>query len=191
MQQQLLEQRELSREELLALRNKRTGVTIFQVSWIMVFICLIVVNLHLRSNFASWPPEGVDALDRVLPTLATVALIVSSLLARGGLRAIQVEQRASFKRQWLWVIGLGVLFIAIMAFEWISVPFSGQYSTVFRLMTAFHATHALVIGFIMVQVYRSAESYDALHHWAVEASAKLWYFVTIAWMMFYVVLYII
>ena len=191
MQQHLLEERELSREELIALRNKRTGVTVFQISWIMVFVCLIVVNLQIRGNFASWPPPDVDALDTLAPTLATVGLIASSFLARGGLRAIEQGRRESFKDLWRYAIGLGLLFVLLMAFEWLSVPFSGQYSTVFRVMTAFHAVHALAIGFIMIRVYGNAENYDALHHWAVEASAKLWYFVTIAWILFYAVLYII
>ena len=191
MQQHLLEERELSREELLALKNKRTGVTIFQISWIMVFVCLIVVNLQMRVNFASWPPPGVPPLDPMLPTLATLALLVSTWLARSGLRAIERDQRDSLRAQWRIAIGLGVAFVLIMAFEWLTIPFSGQFSTVFRVMVAYHAVHALVIGYIMIRVYQSAATYNSLHHWAVEASAKLWYFVTAAWILFYIVLYII
>ncbi len=191
MQHQLLEQRELSREELQDLRNKRTGVTVFQLSWIMVFVCLIVVNLQLRGDYPSWPPTGVEALDPVLPTLATLGLLASVLLARNGLRAIQDDRRGSFLTQWRVAIGLGVVFILIMAFEWVIVPFSGMYSTVFRVMIAYHAIHAIVIGYIMIRVYRNAAAYDPVHNWAVEAAAKLWYFVVVAWLMFYAVLYII
>ncbi len=190
-QQRLLEQHELSREELMALQNKRTGVTIFQISWIMVFVCLIVVNLQLRGNFASWPPPGVELLDKVLPTLATIGLLISMVLARMGLKSIQREQVTVFKRQWLGAIALGVAFLGIMASQWFSVPFSEQYSTVFRVMIAYHAIHAVVIGYIMIYVYRNAASYDAVHNWAVEAAAKLWYFVIIAWILFYIVIYLI
>ncbi len=189
-QQHILEQRELSREELMALRNKRTGVTVFQISWIMVFICLIVVNLQLRGNFASWPPPGVESLDKVLPTLATIGLLVSMALARMALKSIQREQVSVFKTQWGGALALGAGFLVIMAFQWFSVPFSGQYSTVFRVMIAYHAIHAVVIGTIMIYVYRNAASYDAVHNWAVEAAAKLWYFVTIAWVLFYIVIYL-
>lgn len=189
----LLEEQNLTRDELLALRNKRTGVTIFQISWIMVFVCLIVVNLQIRGNFATWPPAGVEQLSLLMPTVATLALLASSVTTYLGLRAIRNEDRVGMLNNWRIALILGVAFIAIMAYEWLAVPFSEQYSTVFRVMTAFHAVHALVIGYIMVQVYRTALAggYDALHHWAVEASAKLWYFVTVAWIMFYVVLYII
>jgi heme/copper-type cytochrome/quinol oxidase subunit 3 len=191
--QQGLAKQGLSREEALALKNRRTAVTVFQISWIMVFVCLIVVNLQVRSSTPTWPPPGVEALDRVLPTLATVGLVASALLARSGLQAIQQDRRESFAWQWLFAIVLGIGFVAIMAFEWATVAFSGQYSTIFRVMTAYHGLHALVIGAILIRVYRSARAgaYDALHHWGVEAAVKLWYFVTVAWLMFYVVLYVI
>ncbi len=191
MQHRLLEESSLSREELQDLRNKRTAVTVFQISWIMVFVCLIVANLQLRGNFPSWPPPGVQAYDAVLPTLATIGLLISAVLTRGGLRAIQNDKRELFRAQWRVALLLGVVFVLIMGYEWVNLPFSGQYSTLFRMMTAFHAVHALVIGYIMIRVYNSAASYDAVHNWAVEASTKLWYFVVVAWILFYAVLYLV
>lgn len=193
MAQQDLAINQLSRDELQALRNKRTAVTVFQFSWILVFVCLIVVNLQLRSTQSAWPPVGVQPLDRVLPTIATVGLLASMWLARGGLKAIGRDSRASFLRQWGLAIGLGAAFVLVMAYEWVSVQFSGQYSTVFRLMTAYHAIHALVIGGLMVRAYVRARAgaYSARAHWDVEAAAKLWYFVAVAWLLFYLVLYVI
>lgn len=191
MQRDLVDGRELSRQELQDLRNKRTGVTIFQISWILVFVCLIMVNLQLRANFASWPPPGVEAYDRLLPTLALAGLLVSAFVTRAGLQAMTNGNRAGFQQLWRIAIALGAAFVVIMAYEWVTVPFSGQYSIMFRVMTAFHGVHALVIGAIMINVYRHAAGYDALRHWAVEAVTKLWYFVVIAWILFYMVLYII
>lgn len=159
----------------------------------MVFICLITVNLQMRSNFASWPPPGVDSLDRILPTVATIGLIISGVLAGRGLNAIRADDHKGLVTNWAIALALGVCFVAIMGLEFIAVPFSGQYSTVFRVMTAFHGIHALVIGLIMWRVFRnaSAGAYDASHQWAVEGTAKLWYFVVVAWILFYIVLYII
>jgi heme/copper-type cytochrome/quinol oxidase subunit 3 len=79
----------------------------------------------------------------------------------------------------------------VMAIEWITVPPSGQYSDVFRVMVGFHGVHALVIGGFLVNVYRHGERYNPLHFWPVEAAANLWYFVTVAWLLFFVVLYVI
>jgi heme/copper-type cytochrome/quinol oxidase subunit 3 len=196
MSQQVLEQN-LSRDELIALKNRRTGMAVFQLSWIMVFVCLIVVNLSVRANFPSWPPAGVEPLDRVLPTVATVGLIISAVLARRAARAVEGNNKETFAAQWRITLLMGIAFVLIMAYEWLSIGVSGQYGLVFRTMTAFHAIHALVIAYVMYRVGQSVArdaygaSFSPLRFWPVDGALKLWYFVVIAWLMFYVVLYII
>lgn len=189
----------LTREEQIALKNRRNGVTIFQVSWIMAFVCLTVVNLQIRWNFPSWPPEGVAALDRVLPTIVTIGLIVSMWSARQGLKVLQVGNYQKFTRHWKLSIGLGIAFILGMAFQWITADVGSQYNTIFRLMVAFHGFHAFVILIWMATVKLDAEGastdeapiYNPIKHWKIEASVRLWDFVVVAWLMFYVVLYIL
>lgn len=190
MTSKVMEQ-QLTPKELQDLRNKRTGLAIFQVSWIMVFLTLILANLQLRNGAPSWPPPGVDQLNPVIPSLMTLALIISSLLVWRGIRAVKAGEHEQFLSQWRIAIGLGVLFIVVMALEWITVPASGQYSNLFRLMVGFHGIHALVIGLFLLRVYRGSGQYDRLHYWPVEAAANLWYFVTVAWLLFFVVLYVI
>jgi cytochrome c oxidase subunit 3 len=190
MQRDLAEP-QLTREELQALKNRRAGLAIFQASWIMVFVVLILVNWQLRSQAPSWPPPGVVELDPIIPTLMTIGLAASSLLVRQGTRAVKAGRTAMLRSRWRIAIALGALFVAVMAFEWAAVPYSGQYSNVFRLMVGFHGVHALAIGIFLVHVYRHAEQYSPTHFWPVEAAAGLWHFVTIAWMMFYAVLYVV
>ncbi len=190
--QNVLEQG-LTRAEVQALRNKRTGLLIFQISWIMAFICLIFVNMQLRSQSEAWPPEGVEKLTPVLPTLMTVALIVSSFFARRAVKAIKADDVAAFLKNWRYVIGLGVAFVLVMGAEWLFVPVSGQYSNVFRLLVGFHGVHALAIGGYLWWVYRGglAGTYNRINFWPVEGGAGLWHFVTIAWVLFYIVLYVV
>lgn len=196
------------REAAMRLKNRRTGVAIFQASWIMAFVCLVVVNLQLRGGSPTWPPEGVTPLDRVLPSVATVALLVSGWFARRGSQAITGDAPERFLVQWRIAIGLGIAFVVVMAFEWLTVtpvPESAlilanglevttaltQYNAIFRVMTAFHAFHALVISIYMFNTLRTVRGSGLIGDtaWAVEAGAKLWYFVVIAWLMFYTVLY--
>jgi cytochrome c oxidase subunit III len=190
--QDLMEQG-LSRRELQDLRNKRTGLAIFQLSWIMTFVCLSAVNLQLRSISPTWPPPGVDQLNPLIPTGMTIALIASSFWIRRGVKAMKAGEVAGFLANWRYAIALGTLFVVVMALEWITVPYSGQYSNVFRLMVGFHGVHALVIGFYLWRVYRNGQAgqYDSAHYWPVEGGAGLWHFVTIAWLLFYIVLYVI
>lgn len=190
MRDTVLEQH-LTREELLALRNRRTGMTIFQISWIMIFLCLVMVNWQLRYSYTEWPPPGVEKMGVILPSFATLILLVSVALARRGLSAIRQDGRGAFLTLWRAVIGLGAAFVALMVFEWLRVPMGTQYGTVFRLMIGFHGFHALVIGLYMAGVYRAAAAgqYGSLDFWAIEAGVKLWYFVAFAWLLFYAVLY--
>lgn len=203
-------ERARQRQQEIALKNRRFGINVFQISWIMAFICLIVVNWQIRSNNATWPPAGVQPLDPILPTVATVGLLVSVVFARRALKAIEADDTRRFLVQWRGALVLGALFIAIMAFEWLTLPSVPQqvimltsetsttgsitqYNTVFQVMAAFHGFHALVIGLYMLWVMRRAAAgvYTARDYWDVEAGAKLWYFVVIAWIMFYVVLYLV
>lgn len=180
----------------MRLKNNRLGMTIFQISWIMVFLALTIVNWQLRFSYAEWPPAGVAPFDPLLPSAATVALLLSSLLVRRGLNALRVQSTSGFLMHWRGALALGVAFMAIIVYEFASVSdaaMATQYGVTMRLMTGFHVLHALAIMAIMVRVYRSgaAGRYSGDEHdsWAVEGSAKLWYFVTLAWIMFYVVLY--
>ncbi len=178
------------------LKNNRLGMTIFQLSWIMVFLALIVVNWQLRFSYAEWPPAGVAPFDPLLPSAATVALLISSLMVRRGLSLLRARRPSAFLWQWRGAIVLGVAFMAIIVYEFASVSeaaLATQYGITMRLMTGFHFVHALAILGILARVYRggAAGGYSGDEHesWPVEGAAKLWHFVTLAWIMFYVVLY--
>jgi heme/copper-type cytochrome/quinol oxidase subunit 3 len=204
--------RSLRRQREMALKNRRTGINVFQASWIMAFICLIVVNWQIRTSAPSWPPPGAARLEPLLPTLATVGLLASVFFARRAINGLSSDQRPQYFQNWRITLGLGAVFIAIMLFEWLTIPtgldsaqrsmtlinaetmsWIGQYVTVFRVMTAFHGFHALAIGLYMLWVMRRAEAgaYSSADYWDAEAGSKLWYFVVVAWIMFYVVLYLI
>ncbi len=191
MMQRGLTEEQLAAKAALDLKNKRTGLAIFQASWIMVFVCLILVNLQLRSNAVSWPPPGTPPLEPIIPTVVTLALVGSSLFIRQATRAVKAGQTAAFVSGWQVAMVLGAAFIAAMAFEWLNAPSSGQYRDVFRMMVGFHGVHALVIGGFLVKIYQNRAHYGAEHFWPVEGAAGLWHFVVIAWVLFYVVLYLI
>lgn len=190
--QKLREQREAE----IRLKNNRLGMNIFQISWIMAFVAMIVVNWQLRFNYAEWPPAGVEPFNPILPTIGTLLLIASSWLVHNGLRVLRESHIPTFLNNWRLAIGFGVAFMAIILFEFFTVSdaaLATQYGATFRLMAGFHFIHALVIIGVMIRVFRNAGqgayTGDDLDSWAVEGTAKLWYFVTVAWILFYIVLY--
>lgn len=180
----------------MRLKNNRLGMTIFQISWIMVFLALIVVNWQLRFSYAEWPPAGVAPFNPLLPSAATLALLLSSLLVKRSLGALRAQSLGGFLVLWRGAMALGIAFMAIIVYEFATVSdaaMATQYGLTMRLMTGFHFLHALAILAIMLRIYRSgaAGAYSGDEHdsWPVEGTVKLWYFVTVAWIMFYVVLY--
>lgn len=191
MTQHVLEQKQ-SRQEQQALRNRRTGLAIFQLSWIMTFVCLIIVNFWIRGGSAAWPPEGVT-VEKLIPTLMTLTLIGSSIFIRRGARALKADNVPGFAANWRYGLALGGVFAVVMAIEFIGAPGSGQFLNVYRLMIGFHHVHAMVIGYYLIRVYQNGQrgDYSATDFWPVEGGTSLWDFVTVAWVLFYVVLYVI
>ena len=191
MTQQVLEQK-LSRQEQQTLRNRRTGLAVFQISWIMAFICLIIVNYWMRGTNPIWPPDGV-VVEKLIPTLMTLTLIGSSFFIRRGARALKADNIEAFAANWRYGLALGGVFAVAMAFEFISAPGSGQFLSVFRLMIGFHHLHAIVIGYYLIRVYQNGKRgvYSSTDFWPVEGGTSLWDFVTVAWILFYLVLYIL
>ncbi len=193
-QYELLEQQGYTRQEIIALKNRRTGIAIFQGTWILAFVCLVIVQLSIRGTYPVWPPEGVQAPNALLPSFATLALLASVWLVRGALRAVRADQIGEFLNGWRFALALGAAFVLVMIYQFINLPAAPeavQYTNVSRLLIGYHGVHAIAIGAYMLNVYRGGQHrlYGSRNFWAVEAAAKLWYFVAVAWLLFYFVLY--
>ena len=107
------------RAAVIRLKNNRLGMNIFQVSWIMAFVAMIVVNWQLRFNYSQWPPAGVAPFDLLLPSVATLALLISSVIVMQALKVLRGGIVTGFLVNWRLAIGLGVLFLAIIVYEFL------------------------------------------------------------------------
>ncbi|MGJ3239249.1 MAG: cytochrome c oxidase subunit 3 [Anaerolineae bacterium] len=193
-----------ARERAQRLSNNRLGVMVFQISWIMVFVALIVVYWQLGFS-AGWRPSPDLAPNIIPPIVATLILLASGFFARQGWKTAErtapidpdatTDTAPAFRRPWLIAIGLGVAFFGIMMQQYFALPFGDapemRFGTIYRLMIGYHALHAVVILLMMAQVYRLGgdHRYHQDNYWALEGSTQLWYFVIVAWLMFFVVLY--
>ncbi len=192
LKQERLE-RPLTRDEQIALKNKRTGMTLFQISWILVFVCLVVVYFQMRSGFVVWPPVGVQTAALLPGIAATLALFASTWLIWRGLKVARAGDIHALVQQWTIALALGAAFVVIAGAQWIMVPVNNPYGTLFRVMVGYHLIHAVVIGAYMARVLHSARTGQLTTRdlWPAEAAAKLWYFVVIAWVLFFIPLYLL
>ncbi|MDQ7034609.1 MAG: hypothetical protein Q9P01_07185 [Anaerolineae bacterium] len=101
------EQHDLERQqynEALRLKNNRFGIALFQLSWIMVFVSLIIVYWQMGYQ-PGWRPTAEQAPHVLMPTLATIALILSGWLRPPSpskkhcrIQRIPMQQRRSNRR---------------------------------------------------------------------------------------------
>lgn len=183
-------------EAEMHMRNNRLGITIFQWSWIMVFVCLIVVYWQMGFS-PGWRPSPEQAPSPILPTIATLGLIASAFFARRALHLAQqtdAPTNSQFLQNWLVALALGTAFLLIMALQYFTTPVDNdgqQFGYVYRLLIGYHALHAVVIGVMMVQIWRLGRDgrYHGDNTWPIEATTRLWDFVVVAWLLFYAVLY--
>lgn len=188
------------RERETALRNNRLGVTVFQISWMMAFIALVIAYWQLGFT-PGWQPSGDLAPNPIMPTAATLAILLSGWFARQAWhtarQTVPDSQRAdpAFRQSWLIASLLGAIFFVIMLQQFFVIPYGDapelRFGMIYRLMIGYHALHALITLIMMAQVYRlgADHRYHRDNVWAVEGTTKLWYFVIVAWLLFYAVLY--
>lgn len=195
------EEERAQKDRETALKNNRLGVTVFQVSWIMAFIAIVIAYWQLGFT-EGWRPSLELAPNPILPTIATLTLLVSAWFARSAWKIVEQtdpqaenNSKPAFQQPWLIATVLGALFFGIMMQQFFAIP-SGdapelRFGMIYRLMIGYHAFHAIVTVFMMIQVYRfgADHRYHSENVWAVEGATKLWYFVIVAWLLFFAVLY--
>ncbi len=165
------------------------GLWLFFLSESFLFAALMTARFVISGT------DRPDELNQALGLGITSVLILSSLTAFLAESAIARGDRRTFLRYLLATIVLGLVFVAGVAFEWITAEFtlSEPYGTAFFSMTGLHAFH-VVSGIVMLAMVYSLGlqgHFSAKKHWGVEATIKYWHFVDVVWVFFYPALYLI
>src|SRR5688500_10224845 len=102
------------------------GMVIFLGSWAMLFAALFFSYAYIRArNGAAWPPEGVPRMPILWPGLNTLVIGGSSALIQLGLVMARRAKPALIRPLWLGGIALGVLFMALQTYLWLSLHAKG------------------------------------------------------------------
>ncbi len=178
------------------LANNRLLITLTVITLSLVFACLIYSNFIVRNAQGSWPPAGVDRMDILTPLVMTVILVLSSGAAIMAVRALKAGQRGPLLTYLYVTMGGGLVYsVWMLAFlARLLTTFNGVYSALFLALWFVHVVHAvavlLYLGYVTVQVRRGR--YSVAEGWfPLEGSTNLWHFVTIVWIVLFVVLYIV
>ena len=102
-----------------------------------------------------------------------------------------------FRRNILYTIILGTLFIAGVGLEWSEgfkhFPPQRGFGTIFFTLTGFHAFHVLtgILALIVLILPGQRGRFTPESHWGAEAIIKYWHFVDVVWVFIFPTLYLV
>lgn len=169
----------------------RVGLWLFLASDAVFFGVLLSTRYYLQGVHT---PQEVS---QILGFTITSVLLLSSVTAyRGEACAIHGDQKG-FRRNILFTILLGTLFIGGVATEWKLAfehfPPNTGFGTVLFVTTGIHAFHVVTGLTVLTVVYRLGKDgrFSRGYFWPVEGSVKYWHFVDVAWVFIFPTLYLV
>jgi len=159
-----------------------------------VFGLAIAAYFYLEMRAPAWPPDSVAAPDLRWGTINT-AILIASLLPNELTRRAAERVDLGRVRWWLCASVLfGLAFNAVRALEFTALNVSwdrDSYGSIVWLLLGLHTTH-IVTDFLDTAVLTALTFTGPIeeHRFVdVEENAVYWYFVVLAWLPIYGVIY--
>lgn len=163
-----------------------TGLPVFIISEVMLFLALFTAYWMLRLTADVWPPPGSPHIGIGLPIIMTIILVSSSLTYHMGEMRLEEGDKGGFTNWLVITIILGVTFLGCTIYEYNHLIHEGfvfstnAKSTVFYSITGFHASH-VVIGLALF-IFQLIPAFSGrISHTYATASGIYWHFVDIVW----------
>ena len=173
------------------LSTKRFGMWLFFLSESFLFIALLGARYYIQG--VRRPPD----LNQFLGLVISIVLILSSLTAYRGELAISQGNEKSFRRNILYTISLGTLFLVGVGVEWAEgftrFPPNTGFGTIFFTLTGFHAFHVItgLVALVTLLLPSRRGRFTPQDYWGAESIVKYWHFVDVAWVFIFPTLYLV
>ncbi len=169
----------------------RVGLWLFFLSESFLFIALLVTRFYLQG--IRRPAE----VNQPLGFAISILLLLSSLTAYRGEMFIANGMEKQFRRNIIFSLCLGSLFVVGVGIEWSEAfrffPPSTIFGTIFFTLTGFHAFHVLLglLGLLMLVMPGQKGRFTPANYWGAEGIIKFWHFVDVVWMFIFPTLYLV
>jgi cytochrome c oxidase subunit 1/cytochrome c oxidase subunit I+III len=161
-----------------------------------MFALLLATYLYLRMVNLDWPPASVPMPDLLLPTINLVMLVLSydvMLMAdRAALRGNVTLVRIGFAVCVL--VGIAFLVLRAMAMSMIGFKWSSHaYGSVIWTSVGMHTFHMIAATgeALLLLIYSLVRKVEKKQLLDFRCTAVYWYFVTISWLPFYVIVWLL
>jgi cytochrome c oxidase subunit I+III len=159
-----------------------------------VFALAIMMYFYLRTRVTVWPPEVLPP-DLLWGTVNTVVLLVSMLPNHLVKKA---SERRDLRAVRIWLVvclafALVFLFVRVLEFMMLNVWWdTNAYGSAVWFILGLHTTHLLTDAFdtIVLAVLMFTGPLEGKRYVDVSENAMYWYFVVLAWLPMYAVIYI-
>lgn len=176
------------------------GTIVFLSQELMFFAGLFAMWFTSRANGqeGDWAFQ-TEHLNVVMGAVITAILILSSVTSQFGVFAAERGDVYKLRIWYAVTILLGLIFIAIVGYEWTEMVKEGVtiqasvFGSVFYILTGFHAAHvtAGLLSFIVILLRTAKSKFTPAQATAAMAVSYYWHFVDVIWIGVFVVIYII
>jgi cytochrome c oxidase subunit III len=169
----------------------RVGLWLFFLSESFLFMALLVTRFYLQG--VRRPPE----VNQPLGLAISIVLLLSSLTAYRGEMYIASGMEKLFRRNIMFSIGLGSLFLVGVGIEWSEAfrffPPGTAFGSIFFTLTGFHAFHVLLglVALSALVLPGQRGRFGPSGYWGAEGIIKFWHFVDVVWMFIFPTLYLV
>ncbi len=194
---------------LTGVTSGKLGVWLFLASEVMLFGALFSSYVLLRVGSTSWP-TGIEAgLSTPIGTFNTLVLITSSITMVMSWASLKMGNPGAFKRYMGATIGLGLVFLAVKAFEysgkfghgifpatgWPEATDPSTFYGLYFTLTGLHALHVLlgILVNLWLLIWGVAlwKTEPERFSGRIEIAGLYWHFVDLVWIFLFPVLYLL
>jgi heme/copper-type cytochrome/quinol oxidase subunit 3 len=171
------------------------GMILLIANEAILFASLIASYFYLRFNNPVWPFDGIKRPELLLPAIATVVLLSSSVFMHLGESGIKSDNRGRLQLMLAIAFILGAIFLGIQVYEYARSEFAPQanvYGSLFFAITGIHGLHVLG-GLLLngvIQVRTALGHFNARRYLGVENVTMYWHFVDVVWIVVFTSLYL-
>jgi len=159
-----------------------------------VFALAIAAYFFFRTRMHAWPPDGVSPPDLLWGTVNTVVLLASGLPNELAKRA---GESVNLRGVRIWMVvclvfGIAFNALRVIEFRHLNVTWDHDaYGSIVWVLLGLHTTH-IVTDFLdtaVLAILMFVGPIEEKRFVDVEENAAYWYFVVIAWLPIYGVIY--
>jgi cytochrome c oxidase subunit 3 len=167
------------------------GMLVFLGSWAVMFISFFFAFLLYRVRATPWPPPSVAAVPLWLPGVSTAVILASSVvLDRGAAQELMPPL--------VMTLVLALVFVGLQTALWFTVANEGvtlqtdHFAGHFYILTIFHALHVLVgLGLVTSMLPKALKGPNPSLAISMRLTCMFWHFVGVAWLMIFLLLFIL